>query len=336
MRPAEEAATLRSIALLQLPSGMIPWARGHHGDPWNHTEAVIALAAGGFAAEAAAGLSWLSGAVNRDGSFCQYFLASGVKEPRIDLNCCLYPAVGILSYLLFSGDVAAVRSHVGWFDATTAFVLGFQREDGSFPWALDPDRRALAGSLKAGSSAMVIALEAIEALDDLLGRSRGRIKEAREALVSSIASSAEGFLDKSQWAMDAYYPVLAGAVSGDAAREMLEGLKSRHLIAGHGIRALSSSEWVTAAETAEAAMAFIHAGEQETAEALLAAVGNLRQGDGSYLTGRVLPGLAPFPAGECSTYSAAAVVLAHRVLSLHRRVGIVEALIELGDRAGGG
>ncbi len=334
MRRLDEGATLRSIVAAQLPSGMIPWAPGHHGDPWNHTEAVIALAAGGFEREAAAGLSWLASAVNSDGSFCQYFLANGIKEPRIDLNCCLYPAVGILAHLLFAGDVSAVRAHMEWFDITTGFVLGYQREDGGFPWAVDPDRKPLVGSLKAGSSAMVIAFDAIEALDELLGRSRGQIKEAREALVSLIADTPERFLDKTEWAMDSYYPVLAGAVSGEEARAMLLGLKERHLVDGHGIRALSSSEWVTAAETAEAAMAFVHAGEHDTAEMLLNGIEALRRGDGSYLTGRVLPSLASFPPGECSTYSAAAVVIANRMVSLRRRVGFVEALIALGDLAG--
>ena len=31
------------IAGQQLASGLIPWFRGHHGDPWDHIEAAMAL-----------------------------------------------------------------------------------------------------------------------------------------------------------------------------------------------------------------------------------------------------------------------------------------------------
>ena len=39
--------TVDHIAAIQLPSGMIPWSPGAHADPWNHSEAVMALAVGG-------------------------------------------------------------------------------------------------------------------------------------------------------------------------------------------------------------------------------------------------------------------------------------------------
>ena len=44
---AEVAATVDTIAAVQLPTGMIPWFPGGHADPWNHVEAAMALALGG-------------------------------------------------------------------------------------------------------------------------------------------------------------------------------------------------------------------------------------------------------------------------------------------------
>ncbi|HWC10036.1 MAG TPA: methyltransferase domain-containing protein, partial [Acidimicrobiales bacterium] len=44
---AEVAATVGSIAAVQLGDGMIPWFPGGHADPWNHVEAAMALAVGG-------------------------------------------------------------------------------------------------------------------------------------------------------------------------------------------------------------------------------------------------------------------------------------------------
>ena len=39
----EVVQTANSIAALQLDSGMIPWFKDGHCDPWNHVETAIAL-----------------------------------------------------------------------------------------------------------------------------------------------------------------------------------------------------------------------------------------------------------------------------------------------------
>ncbi|MEI2652936.1 MAG: hypothetical protein V9G12_12470 [Microthrixaceae bacterium] len=44
---AQLGRTVDYIASVQLPSGMVPWYDGGHADPWNHTEALMALALGG-------------------------------------------------------------------------------------------------------------------------------------------------------------------------------------------------------------------------------------------------------------------------------------------------
>ena len=46
------AETIEWIRAVQLPSGMIPWFAGGHGDPWNHVEATMALSVGGAVPEA--------------------------------------------------------------------------------------------------------------------------------------------------------------------------------------------------------------------------------------------------------------------------------------------
>ena len=53
---AELERTVQSIVDWQLPSGMIPWFPGGHADPWNHTEAAMALLIGGRRAPRGAGL----------------------------------------------------------------------------------------------------------------------------------------------------------------------------------------------------------------------------------------------------------------------------------------
>ena len=56
---AQLGQTVDYIASVQLPSGMVPWYDGGHADPWNHTEALMALALGGRVAEAERGFDCL-------------------------------------------------------------------------------------------------------------------------------------------------------------------------------------------------------------------------------------------------------------------------------------
>jgi hypothetical protein len=319
--------TLDSICALQDRRGMIPWAAGHHADPWNHTEAVIALALGDRCHAALRGLEWLMAVMNHDGSYCQFFTSSAVLEPRIDLNNCLYPAVGLLAYLVSSHDIRTVRRLLNSFDRTVDFVLAQQHPDGSFPWALRPDRVPLEGSLLAGSSAMVISLEAIKALDTLVGRSRPRIKEATEALSLYVRDPHSRFLAKDAWAMDGYYPVLAGVLDQAVARSRMDEFLIRHYVAGEGVQAIAGSGWVTTAETAEAAMALTRLGDLTHARQLLGDIAQLRCSNGGYLTGWVLPAKVSFPADEESAYSAAAVIIADYLASLGRPMGLIDGIL---------
>ncbi len=67
---AELAATAGWIASLQVANGMIPWFPGGHADPWNHTEAAMALVVAGRVAEAEAAYAWLASTQLPDGSWC--------------------------------------------------------------------------------------------------------------------------------------------------------------------------------------------------------------------------------------------------------------------------
>ena len=110
--------------------------------------------------------------------------------------------------------------------------------------------------------------------------------------------------------MDWYYPVLAGVVTGDAARRRLDARRLRFVVEGLGVRCVSDKDWVTAAETAECALAHAAAGDNRRAVELFSAAQHLRHEDGSYFTGMVHPQRRHFPDEERASYGAAAVVLA--------------------------
>ena len=115
--------------------------------------------------------------------------------------------------------------------------------------------------------------------------------------------------------MDWYYPVLAGVLT----RRRRPGPPGggwddlRH--AGPGVRCVSDEPWVTAAETAECALAHLAVGESETAADLLRWTRAHRCPDGAYLTGLVYPAGVSFPGDERTAYTGAAVILAADAVS---------------------
>ena len=62
-------------------------------------------------------------------------------------------------------------------------------------------------------------------------------------------------------------------------------------------------------------MAHLLVDDRKTATDLFHSTLSMRQPDGRYLTGIVYPDRVTFPDGECSTYTAAAVILAADALS---------------------
>ncbi|MFN0089428.1 MAG: prenyltransferase [Acidimicrobiales bacterium] len=312
---AELAATVDFIASCQLRSGMIPWFEGGHADPWNHTEAAMALSAGGERAAAEAAFDWLVGAQRPDGAWHQYYLADRVEHDKLDANVCAYPAAGVWHHWLCTGDRGFAETLWPTVERAIEFVLGLQTERGEILWARHSDGRPWPFALLTGSSSISHSLRCALALASLLGYERPRWERALERLCRVIAEAPEAFAPKHRWAMDWYYPVLAGVVTGEEARARLDTRRAAFVMGGRGVRCVSDRPWVTAAETCECAIAHLAAGEHGRAVELYMWAQTMRLPDGRYWTGIVHPQQDSFPAGEQSTYTAAAVVLAAEALS---------------------
>jgi len=133
--------------------------------------------------------------------------------------------------------------------------------------------------------------------------------------------------------MDWYYPVLTGALVGEAAKARLADGWQTFAMEGFGVRCVNDEPWVTASETAECAIAFAAIGDFATATDLLRWTRVHRldadcrdtdhgtdhgtdSGDtGAYWTGIVYPACELFPGGEHTSYTAAAVILAADAIS---------------------
>ncbi|HVL05914.1 MAG TPA: hypothetical protein VM388_07995 [Acidimicrobiales bacterium] len=304
------------IASVQQADGMIPWFPGGHGDPWNHVEAAMALVAGGRRSEAEAAYDWLGRTQRHDGAWHQYYRGGQVEEATLDANVSLYVATGVWHHFVATGDAGFLETMWPVVEAAVGFVLGLQTPRGEVVWARHADGTPWSFALLTASSSTYASLRGAVKVAAALGHERPKWEEAAGRLQRVIAGEPAGaFLPKDRWSMDWYYPVLTGAVAGGAARARLAAGYHRFVMEGLGVRCVADKDWITAAETAECAMAHLTAGDAGTAAQLLQWAEHLRHDDGSYFTGMVHPQRHLFPAGERSTYSAAAITLAKAALA---------------------
>ena len=306
-------ATGRSIAAMQEPSGAIPWPDGHT-DAWDHVECAMALTVCGLTGPARRAYEWLRRTQRADGAWPKKTVRGNVTDAAIESNQVAYVAVGVWHELQVTCDEAfAVRMWPTVRRAIT-FVLRLQTQRGEILWERAADDSPASYALLTGCSSTYQSLRFAVALAEFMGEPQPDWELAVGQLGHVIAEHPEAFADKSRFSMDWYYPVLGGAVRGDAARRMLASRWAEFVVPNLGIRCVSDEPWITGAETCELVLALDAIGERERALTLYAAVQHLRHSSGAYWTGWQFVNQAHFPA-ERSSWTAAAVVLAADALS---------------------
>ncbi len=304
------------LASLQTASGMIPWFPGGHCDPWNHVESAMALDVAGFHEEAERAYEWLADIQRPDGSWHNYYVPDGarddtVEEAKIDTNVCAYVATGVWHHWRSTGDRSFVDNVWPTVERALDFVLSLRRDDGLVLWATEADgSRTWDYALLTGSASIQHALRCGAATGLATGSARPDWVEAADIMATLVAHAPLAFQPKSRWAMDWYYPVLTGALEGDAAKARLADGWPTFAMEGLGVRCVFDEPWVTASETAEAALAYAAIGDIDTATDLLRWIAPHRLESGAYLTGIVHPDRIVFPDAEHTSYTAAAVILA--------------------------
>jgi hypothetical protein len=301
------AATAASIARMQEPCGAVPWTPGEHVDIWNHVEAAMALLVGGEVDAAERAYHWVPTMQRPDGSWPMKIVDNTVDDPRGEVNMSAYLAVGLWHHWLVRHDIAfvvelwpSVRAGLDW-------VVSQQVPFGGIRWTPVDDF-----CLLTGNSSVYHSLRAGVALAELLGEAQPEWELAGGRLGHAIREHRDLFADKSTYSMDWYYPVLGGAIRGEAALEHLAPRWDDFVVPGLGIRCVDTNPWVTGAETCELAMALDVVGDHKRALTLLQDMQHLRGEGGAYWTGWVYEGENPrvyWPV-EHTTYTAAAVILA--------------------------
>ena len=310
--------TAAAIAAMQEPDGAIPWTVGEHTDVWNHVESAMALVVGGQVEAAERAYEWALSTQRLDGSWPMKIVGGEVEDHSGETNISAYLAVGVWHHWLIRQDLEfvcrmwpAVRRGLDW-------VVDMQLPFGGIAWSQewkDGEPGAInREALLAGSSSIYQSLRAGSAIAELLGDQQPEWELAGGRLGHAVREHREEFLDKSEFSMDWYYPVLGGAVRGPAAHELIDSQWDTFVEPGLGIRCLAGNPWVTGAETCELVLALDAIGDRPRAIQLLADMQHLRAEEGKYFTGYVFPDDVNWPA-EHTTYTAAAVILAADALT---------------------
>ena len=328
---AQALQTGLAIAAVQRPDGCIPWEDGRHADPWDHVEAAMALDVAGLHRSAARAYGWLALAQRRDGSWAAAYRRGHVEQSFTDANFCAYVATGLWHHFLASGDGGFLAERWPVLEAAVECVLALQQPGGEIWWARDARGRPWPAALVSSSSSIFKSLECAVAIATCLGRSRRRWREARRALGQALRERPDAFEPKERWAMDWYYPVLAGAVRAAAADDRLAARWDEFVVPGLGVRCVSDRPWVTVAESCELVLTLDALGRRREAARLFAWLAPLRDAAGHYWTGVTFPEGERWPL-ERPTWTSASVLLAADALGGRSRTA---GLFKHAERADG-
>lgn len=298
------------IARAQRESGEIPWGPGQKTDPWDHVEAAMGLCVGGRLDAAARAFAWMARTQLADGSWYSAY-RNGIPENRTrESHMAAYIAVGAYHYYLCSGDRGFLREIWPTVRAAVDFAVGLQNATGEIFWAVSPGGAVDRMALLTGCSSIYMSLKCALAGARLLGRPEPRWQEALVRLETAILGRPHLFnITKSRYAMDWFYPVLAGAVTGEAAKRRIEAHWRKFVIQDCGVRCVSDQPWVTIAETSELCLALAAMGNPVLAEIVFGWIADKADPDGAYWCGFTCPDMVVWPE-ERNTWTNGVVLMA--------------------------
>lgn len=311
--------TIDFILSVQCEDGRIPWQPGEKTDPWNHTEAAMGLSIGGEYDAAERAYDWLARLQRPDGSWHASYGENGkVLEDKCETNFVAYIATGVLHHYLVTADRQFLHKHFSMVERAIDFVASYQSEHGEIAWAVEPDGKARDDALVTGCASIYKSFTSAIRLAELLGEHRPAWEQSaaslRHALVNRPDRFDRNWESKARYSMDWFYPVLAGAYTGNAARQRIEQRWNEFVRQDLGCKCVNDEPWVTVAESAELTMALLSVGEKRKAADLYSWLHQFKNSDGGYWTGYVYPDKAIWPE-ERTSWTAGAVLLAADALS---------------------
>lgn len=307
----EEQASF--ISRHQLPPGAIPWYEGGITDPWDHVECAIALDMVGKFAEAARAYNWLCDIQNPDGSWYSSYLNDQPKDLTKDTNFSSYIATGAWHHYLATRDLGFLHQMWTTIEKSIAFTLHLQQPSGEIYWALDANGVTWPGALLAASSCTWQSIRNSIKIARVLGLEKPDWDAKSRRLARAIREHSELFNkfgeNRQDYAINWYYPVLAGVIRGKEAKEHIFKHWEDFVIDNWGCKCVAHAPWVTVAETCELISTLSRISELGKARLLLDWILRLQDKNGGFSAGIKLPEQIIWPQ-EKTTWTSAAVVMA--------------------------
>jgi len=321
LTPKQIKATGAWIAAHQDRGGEIPWYRGGKMDPWDHSHSAMGLAIAGFHREAANAFRFLAHTQLSDGSWPAERKNGKITDITKQSNHAAYIATGLWQYYCATENTAFLTEMWPVLERAISFVIRLQDESGAFSWAIAPGGKVWRAPLLTGSSSIHGSLVCAIRIAEHLGYDRPEWRRARTRLASVLHNRIERFQDvdlpekPGRYSMDWYYPVLGGAVRGEAALKRLfdPTLVETFVTEGIGCRCVRDAPWYTVAESCELVLALDACGFTSRAREILSWMRSYREKDGGYWPGKTWPENVFWP-DERNTWTAAAVLVAEDAL----------------------
>ncbi len=314
----ERSITADWVAGRQHSDGSLPWFPGRKLDPWDHTQSAMSLALEGRVEASREAFRFLARTQDELDAWPAMFTPAVVLDSARDTNHAAYIATGLWYHHLCRSDTDFLAEMWPSVERAIEYVISMQDGDsGAVLWATSGEGERHDWPLLTGSSSVHGSLICAERIAAHLGHDRTRWAEARRKLGEALRSFhpifAESAKRTERFSMDWYYPVLGGAVRGDAARFRFQEGREMFIGEGMGCRCVQERPWYTVAETCELVMALDTCGLTSQARGLFEWTHSLREEDGGYWTGVTYPDLLRWPP-ERPTWTAATVLLASDVL----------------------
>jgi MMP endo-(1,4)-3-O-methyl-alpha-D-mannosidase len=310
-----QAASL--IARTQKPEGEIPWCEGQKTDPWDHVESAMGLSVGGYHAEAKQAFEWLAALQIEDGSWYTAYRQGIPEDKTRDANLSSYIAVGLFHYYLITGETAFLKKMWPTLSRAINFALGLQTPNGEIYWAISPEGNIDRMALLTGSSSIFMSIKCALAIAKILGFCMPSWEIALIKLADAIQNKPYLFnMTKSRYSMDWFYPILAGALTGDDAQNRIDKYWKKFVVEDRGVRCVSDKPWVTIAETSELTLALAGMGNLELAAIVFNWICDRRYDDGSYWCGFTCPDLVIWPEDKITWTNAVTLLAADAIYDL--------------------
>jgi hypothetical protein len=308
----------------QADNGAIPWFDHGPWDPWNHAECLMALGAMGEFEAADRGFAYLAATQEASGAWLAEYgntvpMADRLHMARTpaaafrDTNFAAYPAVALWHRYRLDGQVGFARRYWPMVRAAIDFVVSLQHPEGDISWSAEAHLTEADDAVLAGNASIFKSLDCALKLAALVGDPQPHWRLAQARLHDAIRCAPHRFdrtKDRSDFAMDWYYPVLAGVYSPAAGLARLETRAPRFAVLGQGCRCVASEPWVTVAESCELALTLTSLGAHATANALLESQWRRRDETGAFWMGWQFAEQIVWPR-ERPTWTQAAAILAY-------------------------